>query len=137
MNIEHLKAFYKVAREGSFTKAAGTLYITQSAVSQQIQALENSLKIKLFDRSGRKILLTSQGESLLSYAKKMFALYEEIEAVFELQQTLEKGKNHHCVYPGHWNLLPATNNWFIQQAISRYRNRSQVRKLTPYFRYHP
>ena len=92
MNIEHLKAFYRVAREGSFTKAARTLYITQSAVSQQVQALEHSLKIKLFDRSGRKVLLTSQGEFLLSYAKKMFALYEEIETVFELQRTLEKGK---------------------------------------------
>jgi len=92
MNIEHLKAFYKVSQEGSFTKAARTLYITQSAVSQQVQALEHSLQIKLFDRSGKKILLTSQGESLLSYAKKLFGLYEEIESLFELQKTLEKGK---------------------------------------------
>jgi DNA-binding transcriptional LysR family regulator len=92
MNIDQLKAFYKVAQTGSFTKAGRTLFITQSAVSQQVQALEHSLGITLFDRSGKKVLLTGEGEILLSHAKRLFDLYEEIVTLFGLQQTLRKGK---------------------------------------------
>jgi len=92
MNIDQLKSFYRVARTGSFTKAAGELHITQSAVSQQVQALEHSLGITLFDRSRKKIFLTSEGETLSTYARRLFDLYEEIESVFELQQKLQKGR---------------------------------------------
>ena len=92
MNIDQLKSFYRVARTGSFTKAAGELHITQSAVSQQVQALEHSLGIKLFDRSRKKVFLTTEGETLSAYAKRLFDLYEEIENVFEFQQKLQKGK---------------------------------------------
>ena len=92
MNIDQLRAFYTVARTGSFTQAAGKLYITQSAVSQQVQALEHSLGITLFDRSGKKVSLTGEGEILLSYAKRLFDLYGEIVSLFELQRTLKKGK---------------------------------------------
>jgi len=92
MNIDQLKSFYRVARTGSFTKAAGELHISQSAVSQQIQALEHSLAIKLFDRSRKKVFLTTEGETLSAYAGRLFELYEEIENVFELQRKLRKGK---------------------------------------------
>ena len=92
MNIDQLKAFYKVVLTGGFTKAGRALHITQSAVSQQVQALEHSFGITLFDRSGKKVLLTGEGEILLSYAKRLFDLYEEIVTLFELQQTLTKGK---------------------------------------------
>jgi len=92
MNIDQLKAFYRVARTGSFTKAAGELHITQSAVSQQVQALEHSLGITLFDRSRKKVFLTTEGETLSAYARRLFDLYEEIENVFSLQQKLQKGK---------------------------------------------
>ena len=92
MNIDQLKSFYRVAQTGSFTKAAGELHITQSAVSQQVQALEHSLGITLFDRSRKKIFLTTAGETLSSYARRLFDLYDEIETVFESQQKLKKGK---------------------------------------------
>lgn len=92
MNVDHLKAFHKVAATGSFTKAARELFLTQSAVSQQISALENEIGGKLFDRSGRKILLTGEGEVLLSYAERLFDLHEEIETLFGGLRTLRKGK---------------------------------------------
>jgi DNA-binding transcriptional LysR family regulator len=92
MNVDHLKAFQKVAAAGSFTKAARELFLTQSAVSQQIRALENEIGGKLFDRSGRKILLTGEGEVLLIYAERLFDLHEEIETLFGGLRTLRKGK---------------------------------------------
>ncbi|MBU2054604.1 MAG: LysR family transcriptional regulator [Proteobacteria bacterium] len=61
MNVDHLKAFQKVAATGSFTKAARELFLTQSAVSQQIRALENEIGGRLFDRSGKEIRLTGEG----------------------------------------------------------------------------
>lgn len=92
MNFDQLKAFYRVALTGGFTKAARALHLTQPAVSQQIQALEHSLGITLFDRSRKKVRLTTEGEILLSYAKRLFDLYEEISILFKHQQTLQKGK---------------------------------------------
>jgi len=92
MNVDHLKAFQKVAATGSFTKAARELFLTQSAVSQQIRTLENEIGGKLFDRSGRKILLTGEGEVLLTYAERLFDLHEEIETLFGGLRTLGKGK---------------------------------------------
>ncbi|MBR5459026.1 MAG: LysR family transcriptional regulator, partial [Burkholderiaceae bacterium] len=55
MNLDHLKTFHYVARLRSFTKAAHELFLTQPAVSLQIQGLEHSLKATLFDRRKKKI----------------------------------------------------------------------------------
>jgi DNA-binding transcriptional LysR family regulator len=92
MNIDHLRAFHKIAQTGSFTKAARELFLTQPAVSQQIQLLESFLGSTLFDRSGKKVSLTSQGEILLSHTERLFELFQEIEMSFGRLQNLEKGK---------------------------------------------
>jgi DNA-binding transcriptional LysR family regulator len=91
MNFDHLKTFHKVALTGSFTKAAKQIFLTQPAVSQQIQALESSLGSTLFDRSGKKIRLTGEGEILLSYIHRLFHIYEEIELLLGQLRGLEKG----------------------------------------------
>ena len=74
-----LKVFYTVATRLSFTKAATELFITQPAVSKHIQELEEQYKIKLFDRNGSKISLTSAGEVLLKHTKTIFEIYREID----------------------------------------------------------
>jgi len=90
MNFNQLKSFHKVAVTGSFTKAARELFLTQPAVSQHIQLLEHDLGITLFDRSGKKAQLTSEGDILLSYTKQLFGLFEEIETLFDHLQDLKK-----------------------------------------------
>ena len=55
MDLDPLKTFHHVAQLKSFTKAAQKLYLTQPAVSQQIQRLEHSLRVSLFDRSKKQI----------------------------------------------------------------------------------
>ncbi|MBU4372062.1 MAG: LysR family transcriptional regulator [Proteobacteria bacterium] len=92
MNVDHLKAFQKVAATGSFTKSARELFLTQSAVSQQIRALEDEIGGKLFDRSGRKLRLAAKGEALLAYSERLFDLHDEIETLFGRLKTLKKGK---------------------------------------------
>lgn len=82
MNLEHLKTFHVVASLGSFTEAAKALYMTQPAVSQQIQGIEHALRNPLFDRSKRHIRLTAKGKILFSYTQKLFGIFREIENVF-------------------------------------------------------
>lgn len=74
-----LKVFFTVATRLSFTKAAAELFITQPAVSKHIQELEETYKVKLFDRTGSKISLTEGGELLLKHTKSIFEIYREID----------------------------------------------------------
>jgi len=69
--LELLPAFEAAARHLSFTKAAEELFITQSAVSRQIQALEDSLACKLFERRTRALLLTDAGQVLNKVAQQV------------------------------------------------------------------
>lgn len=92
MNLDHLKAFHRVAVNRSFTRTAQELFITQPAISMQIQALETFLKVKLFDRTRRKISLTSEGEVLFSYTKRLFDLFDEVQSVFQDLSSLQAGR---------------------------------------------
>ncbi len=92
MNIDQLKTFGKVAQTGSFTKAAGDLFLTQPAVSQQIKSLEEAFGVTLFDRSNRKIRLTGEGEILFACTSRLFELIAEIEALFGQFEGLRRGK---------------------------------------------
>lgn len=76
-NLNDLLAFVTVAREASFTRAAATLGVTQSALSQAIRGLEDRLDIRLLTRTTRSISLTPAGERLL---KTIGHRFEEIEA---------------------------------------------------------
>ena len=64
LDLHYLEIFYEVAKAKSFTKAAEKLFINQSAVSIQVKKFEDILKVKLFDRSSKKIKLTYIGETL-------------------------------------------------------------------------
>ena len=73
MDIDDLHAFINVARQGSFSLAAAALHLTQPAVSKRIAALEQRLDTRLFDRIGRRIVLTEAGHTLLARAEKILA----------------------------------------------------------------
>ncbi len=77
MEIRHLATFQAVGRYLSFNRAAVELNYAQSSVSAQIQALEAELGVQLFDRLGRRILLTEAGAKLMQYAEKMLDLADE------------------------------------------------------------
>lgn len=75
--IPHLETFVKAAELSSFTAAAKTLRLTQAAVSQRIQALEQHLNVPLFQRRGGRVLLTDAGQRLYGFAERILALHRE------------------------------------------------------------
>ncbi|MCD4719593.1 MAG: LysR family transcriptional regulator [Desulfobacula sp.] len=80
MEFRQLKTFRAVADNLNFTKTAEQLFMAQSSVSAQIKALEDELKIKLFDRIGRRVLLTEAGRKLYEYARRMEEMSLEIRS---------------------------------------------------------
>jgi DNA-binding transcriptional LysR family regulator len=80
LDMTALRAFVAVAECGGVTKAAGVLNLTQSAVSMQIKRLEESMGRGLFHRGGRKLTLTGEGEQVLSYARRLLTLNDELLA---------------------------------------------------------
>ena len=89
--LDQLKILQMVSTQGSFKKAAEKLYISQPAVSLQIQSLEKQLNTALFYRDKRKARLTETGQLLVKYCNRILNLCEETcRAITELQ-TLESG----------------------------------------------
>ncbi len=78
LNYHHLMYFWMVAREGSMTRAAARLHVTQPTLSSQIQMLEKSLGLELFRRAGRGIELTDDGQLVFRFADEIFALGTEL-----------------------------------------------------------
>jgi len=79
-DVHQLKVFVAVAENLSFTRAAESLYLTQSAVSHQIAKLEQQLGVALLLRQGRAVSLTAVGQSLLTHARRVFAALEDAAA---------------------------------------------------------
>lgn len=78
LNYHHLHYFWVVAKEGGITPAAELLHLSQPTLSTQIQKLEQSLGIKLFDRTGRSLVLTDTGQMVFCYAEEIFGLGREL-----------------------------------------------------------
>lgn len=91
-NVNHLKVFHSVAKNLSFSRAAGELYTSQSSVSIQIKKLEESLGVKLFEQLGKKIFLTEAGATLFSYSQKTFAIIDEAMQALHEMKGLSKGR---------------------------------------------
>jgi LysR family transcriptional regulator, transcriptional activator of nhaA len=83
LNLKHLRYFAEVARRGSVTGAARALFVTPQTVSGQLQQLESAIGLALFDRVGRRMLLTHAGEAAVDYARAIFALGEELSTVLQ------------------------------------------------------
>ena len=89
MNLRHLRTFVVVADAGGFAAASATLNLSQSAASRQIQTLEAELRVMLFDRIGRRVHLTSEGEDLLQRSRSLLV---EADSLAERARALEKGE---------------------------------------------
>lgn len=89
--LDQLRILKAVAYEGSFRKAADSLYISQPAVSLQIHNLEKQLNILIFDRGSKKVLLTEEGEMLLRYSNRILSLCDETCRALEDLHNLQGG----------------------------------------------
>lgn len=91
MDWDKLRVFHAVAEAGSFTHAGEGLNLSQSAVSRQISALEESLNVPLFHRHARGLILTEQGELLYRTAREVFTRLSMTEAMISESRESPKG----------------------------------------------
>ena len=91
VEVHELQIFAVAAEEENFSAAARKLHLSQPAISFQIQALEQRLKVQLFQRIGRRIVLTEAGRELLPMAREMIQLSSRIEESMCASQGLVKG----------------------------------------------
>ena len=91
MDIDKIESFVTLAEIKHFAKASEVLYISQPALSKRIQALEDELNVPLFNRIGKKIFLTVQGEYFKKYAEEMLASYYNAREYIKQIENLEHG----------------------------------------------
>lgn len=91
MTLKQLKAFLVLARTLNYANAANELSLSQSALSLSIKTLEEELGGKLFKRNTRRVEITNEGQSLIPYAKKLLANWEEMEKDVKQRFQLNRG----------------------------------------------
>ena len=89
--LDQLKILHAIANEGSFKKAAEKLYVSQPAVSLQVQNLEKQLNTPLFYRDKRKARLTETGQLLIKYCARILSLCEETCRALDELNALQSG----------------------------------------------
>ena len=92
MDWDKLKIFYAVAESGNFTKATYALNLSQSAISRQIQSLEQELKTQLFERHARGLSLTENGEYLFKTAREVISKLKDVESTLMDRKDKPSGK---------------------------------------------
>jgi DNA-binding transcriptional LysR family regulator len=107
MELRHLRTIVAVAEHRSLTKAGEELYLTQSAVSQQIRRLEQELEVDVFRRTSRSVELTPEGRVILGYAQRVLAEVDGLHSELEELSGLLRGELRiGGVYPtGHYDLF--------------------------------
>ena len=91
MNYAQIRAFQAVATEGSFTKAARLLGVSQPAVTIQVKALEEGFGVTLLDRRGHQVTVTDLGRQLLEITRRVFGLEQEAEELLSAARELRGG----------------------------------------------
>ena len=92
MDWDKLKIFHAVTEAGSFTSATVNLNLSQSAISRQIQSLEDDLKVKLFERHARGLTLTESGEYVYKTANEVIGKLKEVETTLSDKKSKPSGK---------------------------------------------
>ncbi len=114
VTFRQLRVFSEAARYLNFAQTAAVLHLTPPAVSMQIKELENQIGLPLFERSGRKVLLTAAGEYVLVYARRILAsLKDADDAVARLRQ-VEAGQ----LVIG----MVSTAQYFVPMLLAQFRS---------------
>jgi len=112
LTLKQLQIFEMVAEQQSYTQAARQLYLSQPAVSMQIKQLEEEVGLPLFERSGKKVMMTSAGEELAQYARNIREQLDEAAVVFDELRGLKRGRLHLT--------MASTANYFAPRLIAAF-----------------
>jgi len=113
ITLRQLRVFAAVARQLSFARAASELHLTPPAVTMQVKELESQVGLPLFDRKGRQIALTTVGEYMLSYVRRMLALLKDAEDAVARFRGLQGGS----LAVG----MVSTAEYFVPRLLARFR----------------
>lgn len=116
MLLRHLNYFIAVAEQGSFTRAAAILHISQPALSQQIRQLEESLGVRLLDRSGRHTCLTDAGKVWLTYAHRARQELAEGQRALHDVEDLQRGSLRIA-------MMPTFTTYFVGPLVASFYQR--------------
>lgn len=119
MDLKRLRTFVAVAEEGSVSKAALRLHITQPALSRRVHDLQRELGLRLFDRVGRGLVLTSEGEQLLGDCR---SLLSSAGALSERAQLLRRGDTGELKLAAPPVLIEPVVSPFLHRYARRYPN---------------
>jgi DNA-binding transcriptional LysR family regulator len=111
INFNQLKAFYFAVKHGSFRAAAEALFITQPAITKQVQQLQAAYDLKLLNRFGKRMVLTDAGEALFEFAEKIFQIESQAEESLRDFQQRKRGhlRIHSSESFGAYYLPPIVN----------------------------
>src|SRR3954467_5497836 len=123
LDVRRMRVLREVARRGSFSAAADSLAYTQSAVSQQIAALEREAGTRLVERSARGVRLTDAGRALVEHADAILARLADAEADLEAIAGLRGGRLRLASFP-------SAGATIMPEAIARFRERHPAGELT-------
>ena len=123
MNLRHLQTFVCIAEAGSIARAGARLNVSQPAASRQLLGLEADLGVRLFDRIGRRLRLTSEGEDLLRQSRRLLMEADSLDA------------RARALRGGHTGILrvgatPMVIETTLSAFLSRYRRRHPASRCT-------
>ena len=136
LDLGTLRSFVTIADAGSMTRAAGRLFLTQSAISMQIKRLEEALGFSVFERTPQGMKATAEGEQLYHYASQMLALNDEVMGRLtspDYEGQVRIGVPGDIIYPHIPNVLKAFSRDFPRVQI-RLSTAPSVRLLQDYER---
>ena len=120
MHNSQLRAFYHVAAEGGFSRAAAVMGVSQPAVSEQVRKLEQAHDVRLFDRSRKQVRLTPKGRELLAIIRPMFEIEEQARRMLSASRALPAGELR----------IIADSAHHIAHALRRFRARHAKVRIT-------
>ena len=117
MDLRRLRTFVTVAEQGSVSKAALRLHISQPGLSRQIQELQHELGLRLFERVGRRLVLTAEGEQLLGSSRTILS---DVSSFAEQAQLLKRGDTGTLRVAASPIQIESTLSTFLPRYAERY-----------------
>jgi DNA-binding transcriptional LysR family regulator len=119
MDLRRLRTFVTVAEQGSVSKASLQLHISQPGLSRQIQELQQELGLRLFERVGRRLVLTAEGEQLLGNCRNVLG---HVGLLSEQAQLLKRGDTGTLKVAASPMQIETTLSSFLPRYAERYPN---------------
>ena len=129
MNTKYFESIIELARTKNFNRAAENLYITQPSLTYQINAIEQEIGFRLFDRSGKGATLTPAGEQFVTTVRDING---------QLKRAIEQGQNFAVKYRDNIRIGMTTRSsiYYLPEIINLYHEKEPSVSVTPLFDYH-